>query len=161
MEERKGIEKLRELIKDIRYCMMLTHYEDEMKGRPMATSEISDDGTLWFFTSSTTGKYDEIQNDGSVALSYADPDDNTYVIINGTAEISRDRNKMEELWNPAVKAWFPDGVNDPHLVLIKVTPHKAEYWDSSSSSMVVLYHMLKSIVSGRQYDEGQHGQITL
>lgn len=161
MKENKGIDKLHELIKDVKICMMLTHYGEGIKGRPMATTEASKDGSLWFFTSSSSEKYEEILNDNDVALSYSDPGSNSYVIVNGTAEFSRDKQKIKELWNPFVKAWFPDGVDDPHLVLIKVEPHKAEYWDSSSSSMVVFFNMLKSIVTGKQYDEGEHGKLSL
>ena len=161
MEEIKGIDKLNELIKDVKICMMITHDNNEIKGRPMATTAATKDGVLWFFTSSSSEKYNEILHDDQIALSYSDPSDNTYVIVNGTAAISRDKAKIKELWNPFVKAWFPDGIDDPHLVLIKVELHKAEYWDSNSSSMVVFLHMLKSIVTGEQYDEGEHGKISL
>ncbi len=161
MEVNKGIDKLVDLIKDVKYCMMLTSLGKEIKGRPMATTKAGDDGLLWFFTSSSTRKYDEIEEDASIVLCYSDPSANTYVIVNGTAEISRDRKKIEELWSPILKAWFPDGIDDPHLVLIKAKPLKAEYWDSSSSSMVVFFNLLKSIVTGKQYDEGEHGKISL
>jgi general stress protein 26 len=161
MEENKGIDKLNELIKDVKICMMITHDNHAIKGRPMATTEASEDGALWFFTSSSSAKYDEILSDSEIALSYSNPSSNTYVIVNGTAEISRDKNKIRDLWNPFLKAWFPEGVDDPHLVLIKVEPYKAEYWDSSSSTMVVFFNMLKSIISGKQPDEGKHGEISL
>jgi general stress protein 26 len=161
MEDNKGIDKLNELIKDVKICMMLTHDGNEIKGRPMATTEASKDGILWFFTSSSSEKYNEILNDADIALSYSNPSSNNYVIVNGRAEISRDKNKIKDLWNPFLKAWFPEGADDPHLVLIRVEPHKAEYWDSNSSSMVVFFNMLKSIVTGKQYDEGEHGKISL
>jgi general stress protein 26 len=160
-DRRKGIDKLNELIKDVRICMMITHHEGDLKGRPMATTRASGDGMLWFFTGSTSEKYDDIQSDGRVVLSYSDPSDNTYVLVNGIAEISRDMKKMEELWNPLMKAWFPEGLKDPHIVLIRIEPERAEYWDNSSSTMVVFFHMLKSIVTGKKYSEGEHSEISL
>jgi general stress protein 26 len=72
-----------------------------------------------------------------------------------------DKGKMEQLWNPFVKAFFPSGLDDPKLTLLKIEPTDAEYWDSSSSSMVVLFNMLKATVTGKQYDEGKHGRIDL
>jgi general stress protein 26 len=157
----KGIDKLNELIKDVKICMMITHHEDELKGRPMAVTKPTRDGMLWFFSSSSSEKYFDIEKDERVALSYSDPSDNTYVLVNGIAEVSRNRTKMEELWNPLMKAWFPEGLDDPHLVLIKVEPDKAEYWDSSSSTMVVFFHMLKSAVTGKKYSEGEHGTLSM
>lgn len=58
-----------------------------------------------------------------------------------------------------VKAWFPEGSEDPNLILIKVKPVVAEYWDSTSSKMVVAFNMLKAIVTGEEYDEGHHDKI--
>ncbi|RZK52649.1 MAG: pyridoxamine 5'-phosphate oxidase, partial [Pedobacter sp.] len=45
---------------------------------------------------------------------------------------------------------------DPNLILIKVTPNAAEYWDSSASKMVVAFKMLKAIVTGDTPDMGKH-----
>jgi general stress protein 26 len=56
---------------------------------------------------------------------------------------------------------FPEGLDDPKLTLIKLQPTDAEYWDSNSSSMVVLFNMLKAALTGKQYDEGKHGTIDL
>ena len=66
---------------------------------------------------------------------------------------------MKELYNPAIKAWFPQGLDDPNLALLKVTPLQAEYWDSSSSKMITLLQMAKAIATGEKYNEGQHGKI--
>jgi general stress protein 26 len=35
-----------------------------------------------------------------------------------------------------MKAWFPDGLDDPDLALLRVHVEAAEYWDSPSSTMV-------------------------
>ena len=79
----------------------------------------------------------------------------------GSAKIVTDRKKIDELWNPFVKVWFPEGKDDPELVLIKIAPHSAEYWDSSSSKMVVLFNMAKALVTGEEYNEGEYGKIKL
>jgi general stress protein 26 len=58
-----------------------------------------------------------------------------------------------------VKAWFPDGVDDPRLILLKVTPETAEYWDGTSSKIVLAFSLLKAIVTGDQPDAGKHDKI--
>jgi len=66
---------------------------------------------------------------------------------------------MKELWSSILKAWFPLVLDDPDMILIKVKPSEVNYWDSSSSKMVLLFNMLKAIVTGKEYDEGEHGKI--
>ena len=153
--DKTDVEKVRDLIKGIRIAMLTTVDEDgSLRSRPMATQEPEFDGELWFFTGADTAKADEINRDRRVNASYADPDDNRYVSLSGTARILRDEAKAKELWNPFLKAWFPDGVDDPNLRLLRVTVEKAEYWDAPSSKMVQLAGFLKAIATGERYDGG-------
>src|SRR5438552_2565870 len=113
-EQSKHIEKLAELIKGIRIAMLTTTDADgSLHSRPMATQEAPFDGELWFLTGQRSHKVQEIDRDHHVSLSYADPGDNCYVSVTGTARLVKDRKKAEELWNPLYKAWFPKGLDDP------------------------------------------------
>ena len=132
-----------------------------LRSRPMQTQQAEFDGDLWFFTSSNTHKAEEIEKDNRVNVSYAAPDDNSYVSISGTAEIVTDKAKMEELWSPILKAWFPKGLDEPDIILLKVNANQAEYWDSASSSLVQAFGLLKSLVTGERADGGEHAQISL
>jgi general stress protein 26 len=82
-------------------------------------------------------------------------------MIDGIATLVNDKTKMKELWSSILKAWFALGLEDPDMTLIKVTPKEVNYWESSSSKMVVLFNMLKAIVTGIEYPEGEHGKINL
>lgn len=144
------IKKLRELIKDIKFAMLTTVEEDgTLHSRPMATQHSEFDGDLWFFTNAKAPKVDEVQHNQHVNVSYSEPNDQKYVSVSGTAEIVRDRAKIEELWNPLYKGWFPQGLDDPDLALLKVSIDKAEYWDSPSSKAVRLFGLVKSVVTGK------------
>lgn len=116
---------------------------------------------IWFFTKDDTPKVDELQNNTQVNLSYADPDDSLYVSVSGRASVIKDKAKAAELWNPALKAWFPQGLEDPHLVLIKVEADMAEYWDSPSNRMVQLFGMVKAAITGEEYRQGENKKINL
>jgi general stress protein 26 len=94
-------------------------------------------------------------------LSYASPDDNAYVSVSGTAEIVKDKAKMEELWNPILKAWFPDGLETPGICLLKVTAEQAEYWDSPNSKIVQIAGFVKAMVTGKSADGGENEKISL
>ena len=158
------VQKLGELIKGIRIAM-LTTVDDEgcLHSRPMANQDNVFDGTLWFFTDATSAKVHELQRDRHVNLSYADPGENRYVSVSGTASVSRDRDKMKELWSPLHKAWFPDGLEDPNIALLRVEVEKAEYWDSPSSAVVRLFGFAKALATGKRYgEEGtDHEKISL
>ena len=157
-----SIEKLRQMIKGINFAMMTTARSDgTLHSRPMATQQVEFDGDLWFFTGKASTKVKEIRNDQHVNLSYADPDDNRYVSIAGRARMVRDRAKAKELWNPFYRTWFPKGLDDPNLALMKVTVESAEVWDSPSSVMVHLFGIVKATLTGKRPKVGDHRKISL
>jgi general stress protein 26 len=155
------MEKLRDLIKGIRTAMLTTIDADgSLHSRPMATQEAELDGDLWFFTGASSPKVAEVGRDRRVNLSYAAPDDNRYVSVSGTARLVLDKAKAKELWNPILKAWFPEGLDDPNLALLQVKVEKAEYWDAPSSKMVQLVGFLKAIATGERYEPGENEKLT-
>jgi general stress protein 26 len=163
-QSNSDVQKLGELIKGIRVAMLTTvDSEGCLHSRPMATQDAEFDGTLWFFTEADSLKIHELERDRHVNLSYANPDDSKYVSVSGTAAIVRDHAKVKELWSPIYKAWFPKGVDDPNIALLRVAVNKAEYWDSPSSAVVRLIGFAKAVVTGKRYgDEGtDHEKIEL
>lgn len=157
----ESIEKLKTLINDIDFAMLTTINGGHLRSRPMSTQKYEGEDELWFFTSDETHKVDEIEADNRVNVGYSKPDDNVYVSVSGRASISKDRAKMEELWNPVLKAWFPDGLEDPTLCLLKVNIEEAEYWDSPNSKLVQLAGFVKAIVTGKAAEGGEYGRVSL
>ena len=157
----QSIEKLSELIKDVNIAMLTTMDGGVLRSRPMQTQEFELDGDLWFFIGKNTHKADEIERDNRVNVSYAAPSDNTYVSVSGAASIVEDKAKIEELWNPILKAWFPEGLDDPNLCLLKVSVEQAEYWDATSSTIIQIVGFVKALVTGQQADGGENKKITL
>lgn len=157
-----AIKKLGELIKDIRFAMLTTAEPNgTLRSRPMATQKQDFDGDLWFFTGASSAKVSEVQRDQHVNVSYAAPEDNRYVSVSGVARLVRDPAKIKELWNPALKAWFPDGTDDPDLALLHVEVREAEYWDSPSSTMVQIAGFLKAVATGQRIQGGENEKLTL
>jgi hypothetical protein len=79
----------------------------------------------------------------------------------GEADEVRDRAMIERLWNPAYKAWFPAGLDDPDLALIKVSAEKAEYWDGQTGAVAHLVGLAQAAVTGRSYQGGENEKIDL
>lgn len=158
------VRKLGELIKGQRIAM-LTSLDDDgtLHARPMATLEADFQGTLWFFTQEHSWKVHEVEQDAHVNVAYCDHSDNRYVSVRGLARVVNDADKKAELWNPIHKAWFPEGLEDPELRLLRVDVQRAEYWDSPSSTMVQLVGFAKAILTGEGYkpSPGETGEIRL
>lgn len=162
MTREEMINKVSDLIKDIKMAMLTTEAEDGvLRSRPMATQKAPFDGTLWFFTSASSGKVNEVDWNPEVNLSYAEPSETKYVSISGNAEIVRDRAKMEELWGDIYKAWFPQGLNDPDVCLLKVEVSTAEYWEAKSGKMVQLFGSLKALATGERAQGAAHGAMDM
>jgi protease I len=156
--------RLGELLKDLGVAMLTTVDADgTLHSRPMVTQLGKADCTLWSFTAVDSGKSHEVAAESAVNLSYADPKSSRYVSVSGRAQVVRDRKKMEELWSPLVKAWFPKGLDDPDLGLLRVQIQGAEYWDAPAGKTVALLGIARSLLTGRPYEgEGaQHEKIEL
>ncbi len=165
MEKPNGadFEKLREMIKEIDFCMLTTVDENnDLHSRPMSlNSEVDPAGNLWFFTSSTSHKVSELTRTPKCNASFANPEDNRFVSITGKAELVQDREKIKELWKPELKAWFPDGAEQADLALLKVAIEKAEYWDSPSSTVAQVVSFVSALVKGESADWGENKKLDL
>ena len=118
-----------------------------LHSRPMATQEAEFDGTLWFFTRAGSDKIQDIREQPQVNVSYASPEGHHYVSCSGRASLVQDQDKMTELWNPNYRAWFPRGLDDPELALLRIDVETAEHWDMLSASMVNLLDLETAAVA--------------
>ncbi len=149
-------------IKSVRFAMFTTIDDHgHLVSRPMTNRDMDADGNLWFYTSSNTDLWENIAMRPQVNIAFSEPADHLYVSVSASAERVVDRDQIKAMWNPAVQAWYPNGPDDPHVMLIKVVPHAAEYWDSNGNAMVQLFKMAKAVLTGTTPDEGEHGKLRL
>ncbi|HYC42521.1 MAG TPA: pyridoxamine 5'-phosphate oxidase family protein [Noviherbaspirillum sp.] len=154
------LQKVADLVKEIKFAMLTTEEPDgTLRSRPMATMQMDASGVLWFFTALSSPKIEEAEQHRQVNLSYARIDKQDYLSVSGTCEIVRDKDKMLALWTPWVKPWFPRGVDDPDLVLLKVTINEAEYWTAPGSAVVRLYGLAKGMLTGNTDALGDNRKV--
>jgi general stress protein 26 len=155
--------KLREIVKAVDICMLTTVDErGELHSRPMSNNrDIEFDGDLWFFTYGSSHKVDEVNRVSKVNASFADVDNQLYASVSGNAEVVRDRAKIEELWKPELRAWFPEGVDTPDIALLKVTVARAEYWDSSQPWVAHAVGLASSLLTGGPARSGENEKLEL
>jgi general stress protein 26 len=151
-------------IKSVRFAMFTTvDQHGHLTSQPMTNQQIDADGALWFYTSSATDLWENIGASPEVNLSFAEPADSLYVSVSGSAERVVDRDRIRALWNPMVAAWFPHGVDDPHVVLVRVAARTVQFWDADDNKMTQVFEMAKAAITGGRPDiePGEHGKIAL
>jgi general stress protein 26 len=156
------VTKLIDRIKDIKIAMLTTaDIDGGLHSRPMYTQKPDEDGTLWFFTERDSAKIYEVRTDQHVNLGYSKPQDNLYVSISGSAAILRDQAKIKELWTEGLRAWFPNGPEDPNIALLKITIDRGEYWDQPSNVLVRAFGYVKAVATGERYQPtgDEHTQV--
>ncbi len=158
------VARVRELLEGIRVAMLTTVEPDgTLRSRPMLAQPMDADGDLWFFTADGTTKVDEVRQDGRIGVSWARPGAHRYVTAAGTCEVVRNRAKLAELWSPTYRAWFPEGLEDPRLVLLRVRVHTLEYWESPQRPVEQAVGIVKALVRGEAVEPVTytHGRIAL
>lgn len=155
MSKQENIDKIQDVINDVKFAMMSTVNEKgDLHAWPMTTNETSLNAKeIWFIGGKTSDVVKDIEKNSSIGLTYASNNGKDYVSITGKAELSDDKNKIEELWSPVYNAFFPNGKEDEDIQLIKVVPHGAECW-LSGSSVVNMFKMASAAMQdGETVDE--------
>jgi general stress protein 26 len=159
----QSLAKICDLIKDINFCMLTTLDDDGcLRSRPMAINgEVEENGDLWFFTYASSHKVTEVNRHREVNVSFCSPDKQCYVSLCGTAELVRDRAKIQELWKPELKAWFPQELDEPDIALLKVTATKGEYWDSPASWVAKAVGFVQAATTGERENMTENVKVDL
>jgi len=158
-----AVEKLHELVKDIKVAMMTTRRADgHLVSRPMAIQKDAPGADFWFVTERDSEKLDELRNDPHLNLAFYKDRTREYVSVSGTALLTDDRAVIHRLYAPDWKAWFEDqgGANDgsaddPRLFLIGVRAESAHFLTVDKPQAVVLFELVKGMVTGKAPDLGE------
>ncbi|MBS7563299.1 pyridoxamine 5'-phosphate oxidase family protein [Mucilaginibacter sp. Bleaf8] len=162
LKKLENIEKLRGMIDKSKTAMLTTFTTDGgFHSRPMGTAQLDVDGSLWFFTKEFTPKVAEISIDNKVNVTYSNASASTYISINGVAQIVDNRIKMKELWDPFIQSFFPEGLDDMNLTLLRVDVSDAEYWDNSAGTVAIVFKWIQSQITGKKFEEGEHDKVEL
>ncbi|MEU4624363.1 pyridoxamine 5'-phosphate oxidase family protein [Actinoplanes sp. NPDC023801] len=161
--EQEQREKVKAMVADAKIAMLTTMTESgKHVSRPMAVQDQEFDGDLWFFTYADSDLVAQIGVHPQVNVAFSDQKHNNWISISGAAVRVDDRAQAERLWNPFLKAWFPDGLETPNLTLVKVHADTAEYWEAAHSSKVVtLLGYAKAAVTGKTPDAGENETVRL
>jgi general stress protein 26 len=165
----KQIDELYGLIEKIETAMFTTRRPDgRLVSRPMATQERDAIADLWFVTDIESHKMDELRVDPNVNLGYFDSGSYEWVSVSGTAQVSTNRDEIRRLYKPDWKAWFGQvdevrdgGPGDPRLALILVDADSVIYLKQDRPKPVVLFEVMKGMITGEKVEPGETRRVDL
>jgi general stress protein 26 len=160
---KQGLAALFDHIDEIEIAMMTTRRDDgHLQSRAMATQKRAEGADLWFVSSDGTQKLRDLAADPHVNLSYYKDRTREWISVSGIATVTRDREKIHELYAADWKAWFPDEgdprhgtKDDPRLVLIGIDVHAAVFLEVNKPQPIVLFEVVKGWVTGTMPDLGK------
>lgn len=163
LQNTEAIDKIKELSKKAGTCFFCTKIETGKPfiTRPMAVQKVDDEGNLWFLSSDDSNKNFEIENDSHVQLLFQGSDYSDFLNLYGIASVTKDKEKIKELWNFMFKTWFTEGEDDPRITVIKVTPKEGYYWDTKNNRAIGLIKRLAGAVTGKTLDDSIEGTINI
>ena len=129
--------------------------------RPMNVRKVDDEGVLWFLSASDSHKNQELDRTSEVVLLFQGSTHSDFLQLSGIASVSRDPEKIKELWEPVLKTWFTEGVDDPRITVIKVVPDQGHYWDNKHGNMVAGIKMMIGAISGKTLDDSIQGEVAV
>jgi len=149
------LKRLGELIQDIRIALLTTvDFEGGLHTRPVETLSYEPSGSLWFFTDWHSEKANELLQDVRTSVGYAHPTRNLYVAVSGSGRLRRDPVKAAQLWSASQRAWYPNGVEDERLAVLRVDIERAEYWIAPGRASYTLA-AVKAWMTGEPVEAGE------
>ncbi len=153
--------KVKQLVEKAETCFFCTGaaIAGSNNARPMSVQQVDDAGNLWFLSADDSHKNAELERDPSVQLYFQGSKHSDFLTLSGHASISRDKAKIDELWEPIVKTWFTEGKDDPRITVIKVAPTAGYYWDTKHGNAVAGVKMLVGAAIGKTLDDSIEGTL--
>jgi general stress protein 26 len=161
----RAIAKARELLPSFKTAMLVTTSlgGGGLHVRPLALlgDLATFGGTLWFFTDDRSGKVREIAREAKVSLVCQNDRESRYLQLDGIASVVSDRSKMRELYTPFVRTYFPDGLDDPHITLLRFEAATGAFWDNPGGMLRTLAAFTKAVVTRTPGKSGEAGTMSL
>ena len=142
------------------YAMLTTRAGDgALDSRPVQILQVDDDCAIWLFTNAASEKVAAIAADPHVNLAFVGAAKKIFVSVSGMAETVHDARKIDELWTAAQTVFFPQGRDDPALVLVRIMPISARYWNGNEPVLGLLLKFGKALLRGEPSDLGTSARV--
>lgn len=160
-QDRNNMREFLDILGDFDEAMLVTQRGRQLRSRPMAIADCTDDGRVRFVTRDDSGKLEELDENSNVNI--AMQGEARYVSISGVAKLTKDRQLIDAVWERRHNPWFRHGKEDPHVIVLEVLPDCVEYWDRTDTNFVtrVVEEFLDTFRDDDDPvdDAGSHGRV--
>lgn len=126
---------------------------------PMSPYADKDENAIWFITARGTDIETALRSgQGTAQFLVSSQDAQIHANIEGTAVISKNDAKLDEIWNVVADAWFEGGEDDPDVTLVRMDLSTAEVWTTGGKAGF-LYEIAKAQITDEKPDMGAHGHV--
>jgi general stress protein 26 len=116
-------------------------------GRPLLPLLVQNEPYIYFLTHQSSRKVTQLAARPRVGLSIIST--NCFLVVAGSAQLSRDPELIGRLWSPTYRAWFPGGKGDREAAVIRVAVERIDYWEPPSNRVVRLVQAAKAVLTRR------------
>ena len=159
----EAVEKVKQLVEKASTCFFCTSIKtgQPFTTRPMAAQKTDEDGNIYFLSASDSKHNAEIEQDPMVQLLFQGSSYDGFLTIYGKASINKNPATIKELWNPMMKTWFTEGIDDPRITVIEVAATEGYYWDTKHGKLVSFVKQLIGAATGTTLDDSIEGTINI
>lgn len=141
----RSLQEITELLRDLDFALLTTITDGgALASRPMSNNrEVEYDGDSWFFAPEDSRMIADLAQNPHASLGYQGKSGllglrPLFVTVEGEAELIRDRDQFAAHWHKELERWWPEGIDTPGLVLIRVRAQRIHWWEGEEEGEVVL-----------------------
>ncbi|KAH7916575.1 hypothetical protein BJ138DRAFT_1139369 [Hygrophoropsis aurantiaca] len=123
---------------------------------------------LFFIANNVSHKFEEINNDAHVNVSFYEPSSTNWVSYSGQAKVTQDKELIKKYWSSIITGYIgnlKDGVHkgdqhDPRVAVIEVIPDEIRYWITKHSAPIRAMEVAAGAATGKATSPGELRTIT-
>lgn len=158
---RTAIDRIKEVVDKNAVCFFVTRNGTGPSGgaRPMSVRKVDDQGRLFFLSANDSHTNREVLSDPDVRLFFQGSGRSDFMDLVGSVSVSTDRAMIKALWNPLIKTWFTQGVDDPRITVLTFVPREGYYWDNKHGDAIAGIKMMIGAAIGATLDDSIEGTL--
>ncbi|MFS0773790.1 pyridoxamine 5'-phosphate oxidase family protein [Sphingomonas sp. 1P08PE] len=125
------------------FALLTTRSADgALTARPMSNNgDVEFSGDSYFFAYDDSRKVADIRADDTVLLGYTGAvgmlgGPPLFVAVEGRATLIDDKAAFAEHWTSDLDRYFPEGIDTPGVVMIRIHADRIRYWDGGDEGTV-------------------------
>ena len=124
--------------------------------QPMTAFQEEGSTSIWFFSRDDVELVQDLSAGGKDArFDYGSKDQKVWASLKGRLSVApRNQEIIDRHWNPVLSAWYPDGKEDPHLVLLRFDGADGRIWVSDGGLLKFAFEIVKANVTGDTPEAG-------